>query len=83
MRAGYDALDDVTRERLTGLVAVRSASFSQAMAMGAGLPAEEERNLPPVRQPLVRVHEPTGLVGSNRIARRIVTQCCPRYAASF
>lgn len=62
MRAAYDALDDATRRRIEGLVAVHSAAYSQHAAMGTETPLhpDEERNLPPVRQPLVRVHEPTG-----------------------
>jgi alpha-ketoglutarate-dependent taurine dioxygenase len=62
MRAAYEALDDATRERLQGLVAVHSAAYSQAAAMGQADPLhpDEQRHLPPVRQPLVRVHEPTG-----------------------
>ena len=62
MRAAYDALDDATRQRIDGLVAVHSAIYSQRMSMGRDgtfKPGEEE-NLPPVRQPLVRLHEPTG-----------------------
>ena len=62
MRAAYDALDDATRRRIEGFVAVHSAVYSQAQSMGRDgtfKPGEEE-NLPPVRQPLVRVHEPTG-----------------------
>jgi alpha-ketoglutarate-dependent taurine dioxygenase len=61
MRAGYDALDDATRQRLDGLVAVHSAAFSQSVAMGdEPVHPDEHRYLPPVRHPLVRVHEPTG-----------------------
>jgi alpha-ketoglutarate-dependent taurine dioxygenase len=62
MRAAYDALDDETKERLEGLYAVHSAAYSQVAAMGSDSPLhpDEERNLPPVRQPLIRLHEPTG-----------------------
>jgi alpha-ketoglutarate-dependent taurine dioxygenase len=61
MRAAYDALDDATRQRLDGLFVFHSAAYSQTAAMGSGSPLhpDEEKNLPPVRQPLVRVHEPT------------------------
>lgn len=62
MRAAYDALDETTKHRIEGLVAWHSAAYSQLMSMGpsGAFSAEEEANLPPVRQPLVRVHEPTG-----------------------
>lgn len=62
MRAAYDALDEATKARIEGLVAWHSAAYSQLMSMGpnGAFSAEEEANLPPVRQPLVRVHEPTG-----------------------
>lgn len=62
MRAAYDALDDATRRRIDGLVAVHWAGYSQRTAMGpdGAFRPEEEENLPPVRQPLVRVHEPSG-----------------------
>ena len=62
MRAGYDALEDATRSRLEGLTALHSAAYSQIMAMGAeaALHPDEARNLPPVPQPLVRMHEPSG-----------------------
>lgn len=62
MRAAYDALDDATRDRIDGLVAVHSAAFSQRSAMGDDSPLhpDEERHLPPVPQPMVRPHEPSG-----------------------
>ena len=62
MRAAYDALDPALQARLEGLVAVHSIAWSQSLAMGEDdvLSPEEQRYLPPVRHPLVRVHEPTG-----------------------
>jgi alpha-ketoglutarate-dependent taurine dioxygenase len=62
MRAAYDALDEATRSRIESLVAVHSAAYSQRQSMGddGAFSVEEEENLPPVPQPLVRVHEPTG-----------------------
>ena len=61
MRAAYDALDEATRRRLEGLVALHSAAYSQSLAMpDTPLHTDEQRNLPPVPQPLVRIHEPTG-----------------------
>ena len=61
MCAAHEALEDASGGRLEGLVAVHSAVFSQIMAMGAAGPLHpDEQQNPPVRQPLVRVHEPTG-----------------------
>lgn len=61
MRAAYEALDAVAQRRLEGLIAFHSAAYSQGLAMpDTPLHADEQRNLPPVPQPLVRVHEPTG-----------------------
>ncbi len=62
MRAAFDALDPALQARLDGLVAVHSIAASQSLAMGEDdvLSPEEQRYLPPVRHPLVRVHEPTG-----------------------
>lgn len=61
MRAAYDALDAATRHRLEGLVAYHSAAYSQSLALpDVPLHVDEERNLPPVPQPVVRLHEPTG-----------------------
>ena len=62
MRAAYDALSEETRRRIDGLHAFHSAAYSQVMSMGeeGALHPDEARNLPPVRQPLVRVHEPSG-----------------------
>lgn len=61
MRAGYDALDETTQLRLHGLTAVHSAAYSHNLAMpDSPLHPDEERDLPPVPQPVVRIHEPTG-----------------------
>ncbi|MDH4145659.1 MAG: TauD/TfdA family dioxygenase [Acidimicrobiia bacterium] len=62
MRLAYEALDDATRRSLTGLVGMHSAAYSQRQSMGENDPLrpEEERNVPPVPQPLVRLHEPSG-----------------------
>ena len=62
IRAAYDALSDADRARIQNLVAWHSAAYSQLKSMGpdGAFSAEEEANLPPVRQPVVRLHEPTG-----------------------
>jgi alpha-ketoglutarate-dependent taurine dioxygenase len=58
MRAAYEALDDVTRERISGLCAYHSIVYSQAKAgftstMGYGM------DEPPQLRPLVKVHPVT------------------------
>ncbi|HEX2384091.1 MAG TPA: TauD/TfdA family dioxygenase [Acidimicrobiales bacterium] len=58
MRAAYEALDDVTRERISGLRAYHSIVYSQAKAgftstMGYGM------DEPPQLRPLVKVHPVT------------------------
>ena len=59
MRASYDALDEVTRERISGLSAYHSIVYSQAKAgfestVGYGM------DEPPQLRPLVKVHPVTG-----------------------
>ena len=61
MRAAWDALDPYTQRRLEGLVAVHSYAYSQGKVGGIALLNQRERDaLPPVRQPVVRVHPATG-----------------------
>ena len=62
MRAAWDALDADTRQRLEGLVAVHSYAYSQGkVGGGIRLLNKRERDaLPPVRQPVVRMHPATG-----------------------
>ena len=61
MRAAWDALDADTQQRLEGLVAVHSYAYSQGKIGGIGLLNQREQDaLPPVRQPVVRVHPATG-----------------------
>lgn len=61
MRAAWDALDPDTRQRLDGLVAMHSYAYSQGKIGGIRLLNQRERDvLPPVRQPVVRVHPATG-----------------------
>ena len=61
MRAGWDALDPDSQQRLEGLVAVHSYAFSQGKIGGTDLLSKREWDaLPPVHQPVVRVHPATG-----------------------
>ncbi len=61
MRAAWDALDPDTRQRLERLVAVHSYAFSQGKIGGTDLLSKREWDaLPPVQQPVVRVHPATG-----------------------
>ena len=61
MRAAWDALDPDTQQRLEGLVAVHSYAYSQGKVGGIALLNKREQDaLPPVRQPVVRVHPATG-----------------------
>ncbi len=61
MRAAWDALDPDTQRRLEGLVAVHSYAYSQGKVGGIALLNRREQDaLPPVRQPVVRVHPATG-----------------------
>ena len=61
MRAAWEALDPDTRQRLEGLVAVHSYAFSQGKIGGTDLLSKREWDaLPPVPQPVVRVHPATG-----------------------
>ena len=61
MRAAWDALDPGTQQRLEDLEAVHSYAFSQRKVGGIGLLSKRELDaLPPVRQPVVRVHPATG-----------------------
>ena len=61
MRAAWDALDPDSQRRLEGLVAVHSYAYSQGKVGGIALLNKREQDaLPPVRQPVVRVHPATG-----------------------
>ena len=61
MRAAWDALDSDTQRRLEDLVAVHSYAYSQGKVGGIALLNKREQDaLPPVHQPIVRVHPATG-----------------------
>lgn len=60
LRAAYDALDDVTRQRIAGLVAEHSIFHSRSMVGYTEFSNEERAALPPVPQTLVRTHPGSG-----------------------
>ncbi len=61
MRAAWDALDRDEQERLEGRQAVHDYRYSQGLVGGLDILSEEEwAALPPVEQPIVRVHPATG-----------------------
>ena len=56
MRAAYDALPDPMKARIEGLVAEHSILYSRALIGFTEFPQHVRDLLPPVPQPLVRVH---------------------------
>jgi alpha-ketoglutarate-dependent 2,4-dichlorophenoxyacetate dioxygenase len=60
LRAAYEALPAATKERIDGLEAEHSLMHSRALLGFTDFAPEEHAALPPVRQPLVRVHPRTG-----------------------
>ena len=56
MRAAYDALEGVMKQRIEGLAAEHSVWYSRALAGGTDFREDEIATMPPVPQPLVRVH---------------------------
>jgi len=60
MRAAYDALDDVTRSEIEGLVAEHSLIYSRGLLGFGEFSAEERQTFAPVRQRLVRTHPASG-----------------------
>ena len=61
MRAAYDALEPAMRDRLADKIAVHSYAYSQGKVGGTGgISREEWEALPPVEQPVIRVHPATG-----------------------
>ena len=60
MRSGYDTLTPSEQDRLDGLTAVHSYSYSQGLVGGLSLLNEREiAALPPVRHPIVKTHSET------------------------
>lgn len=61
MYDAYDALDDTTRERLSGLRAIHNLDFSRTRRHGIDLMTEEQKKArPPVDHPIIRTHPETG-----------------------
>ena len=56
MRAAYDALDDATKKKLEGLVAMHSIWHSRGQLDVTTYTPEELASLPPVPQRVVRTH---------------------------
>jgi alpha-ketoglutarate-dependent 2,4-dichlorophenoxyacetate dioxygenase len=56
MRAAYDALDDATKREIDGLRAEHSVWYSRALTGGTNFRPDEVSTMPPVPQPLVRLH---------------------------
>ena len=90
MRAAHDALDPAMRDWLADKVAMHSYGYSQGKVGGARALTEEEwEALPPVEQPVIRVHPATGrpnlyigrhashIVGEDRDeSRRLLERLC-------
>ena len=60
MRAVYDDLSDAMKARIANLEAIHSIWHSRALCGGVDFRADEIATMPPVAQPLVRVHARTG-----------------------
>jgi len=60
MRAAYDALDAAMKARLDGLRCEHSVWYSRALAGATNFREDELRTMPPVPQPLVRLHPGSG-----------------------
>ncbi len=61
MRAAYDALEPAMQDWLADKTAVHSYAYSQGKVGGMGGITEDEWDaLPPVEQPLIRIHPATG-----------------------
>jgi alpha-ketoglutarate-dependent 2,4-dichlorophenoxyacetate dioxygenase len=56
LRAAYEALDEITRERIAPLFAEHSIFHSRSLVGYTEFSDEERAALPPVRQPIVRLH---------------------------
>ena len=60
LRAVYDDLDQPTKDRIDGLMAVHDYMHSRAMLGFHDFQPEERAALPPIAHPLVRVHPVSG-----------------------
>lgn len=60
MRAAYDALPVETKRRIEGLAAEHSLAYSRSQVDPTVMTEEQKAEVPPVRQPLVRVNPVNG-----------------------
>jgi alpha-ketoglutarate-dependent 2,4-dichlorophenoxyacetate dioxygenase len=60
MAAAYDALEDETKQRCEGLIAIHDFYWSRRDVNEQAFTQEERDAIPPVRHPLIRVHPETG-----------------------
>ncbi|MEK9754536.1 MAG: TauD/TfdA family dioxygenase [Rhodospirillaceae bacterium] len=60
LRAAYDALDDASKAKLEGMIAIHSIFTSRALLGFEDFSEDERRALPPIRRPIVRVHPGSG-----------------------
>jgi alpha-ketoglutarate-dependent 2,4-dichlorophenoxyacetate dioxygenase len=60
MRAVYDDLDEETKALIADKHCEHSVWFSRALAGGTNFREDEVKSMPPVSQPMVRVHPKTG-----------------------
>ena len=60
MAAAYDTLDDKTKRRCEGLIAIHDFYWSRRDINEQVFTQEERDAIPPVRHPLIRVHPETG-----------------------
>ena len=60
MRAVYEDLPEATKARIADLSAEHSVWYSRALCGGTNFRPDEIATMPPVVQPLVRVHARTG-----------------------
>jgi alpha-ketoglutarate-dependent 2,4-dichlorophenoxyacetate dioxygenase len=59
MRAAWDALPDAMKDKVDGLIAEHAIAYSRAK-MGFAMSDNENNQLPPVKQVMVRTHPVTG-----------------------
>ena len=60
MVAAYDALDDIMKKRIDGLMGVHNFFWSRRNVNTIAFTDEETAAIPPVRHPVARVHPETG-----------------------
>ena len=60
MEAAYEGLDEITKERIDGLVAVHDFTHSFGMLLGPDELAEKKKEFPAAHHPVVRTHPVSG-----------------------